>query len=174
MYVVQTPFHEPSIKKRNSYSETFKCSLREIVQYGIGNHFAWTLVYNMLNCLHWLLKNLRTCLWRCMCRSCLSWRLRPGRTTTSPQRCRPTAPGASCPRSPTNESGSIIIIIINIIRVWFWQATLRLFRSSRFAKEEGTIQYGYSKLETHARVFSQTLGHGNSKNEIRQRNRIRR
>ena len=31
-----------------------------------------------------------------------------------------------------------------------------------------TIQYGYRKLGTHARVFSQTLAHGNSKNEIRQ------
>ena len=31
-----------------------------------------------------------------------------------------------------------------------------------------TIQYGYRKLGTHARVFSQTLMHGNSKNEIRQ------
>ena len=35
------------------------------------------------------------------------------------------------------------------------------------------IQYGYRKWRTHARVFSQTLAHGNSKNEIRQRKRIR-
>ena len=35
------------------------------------------------------------------------------------------------------------------------------------AKNEGTIKYGYRKLGTHARVFSQTLAHGNSKNEIR-------
>ena len=33
-----------------------------------------------------------------------------------------------------------------------------------------TIQYGYSKCETHAQVFSQTFMHGNSKNEITQRN----
>ena len=33
------------------------------------------------------------------------------------------------------------------------------------------IQYGYRKWLTHARVFSQTLAHWNSKNEIRQRNR---
>ena len=38
-------------------------------------------------------------------------------------------------------------------------------------KKECTIQYGYRTLGTHARVFSQTLWHGNSKNEIRQRNR---
>ena len=31
-----------------------------------------------------------------------------------------------------------------------------------------TIQYGYRKRGTHARVFSQTLAHGNRKNEIRQ------
>ena len=32
-----------------------------------------------------------------------------------------------------------------------------------------TIQSGYRKCGTHARVFSQTHTHGNSKNEIRQR-----
>ena len=37
----------------------------------------------------------------------------------------------------------------------------------RGAKKEGTIQYGYSKWGTHERVFSQTLAHGNSKNEVR-------
>ena len=37
-----------------------------------------------------------------------------------------------------------------------------------------TIQYGYRKRGTHTRVFSQTLTHGNSKNEIRQWNRRRR
>ena len=36
-------------------------------------------------------------------------------------------------------------------------------------KKEGTIQYGNRKSGTHARVFSQTLEHGNSKNEIRER-----
>ena len=35
-------------------------------------------------------------------------------------------------------------------------------------KRESTIQYGNRKRGTHARVFSQTLTHGNSKNEIRQ------
>ena len=37
-----------------------------------------------------------------------------------------------------------------------------------------TIQYGYRKRGTHARVFSQTLTHGNNKNEIRQWDRRRR
>ena len=41
----------------------------------------------------------------------------------------------------------------------------RLFR---LAKKDGTIQYGYRTWGTHARVFTQTLAHGNSKNEIRQ------
>ena len=41
------------------------------------------------------------------------------------------------------------------------------------AKKEGTIQYGYRTWGTRARVFCQTLEHGNSKNEIRQRNRRR-
>ena len=35
-------------------------------------------------------------------------------------------------------------------------------------KRGSTIRYGYRKLGTHALVFSQTLTHGNSKNEIRQ------
>ena len=34
-------------------------------------------------------------------------------------------------------------------------------------KKEDTIQYGYRKWGTHARVFSKTLVHGNSKNEQR-------
>ena len=38
-------------------------------------------------------------------------------------------------------------------------------------KKASTIQYGYRKCVTHARVFSQALVHGNSKNEIRQRNK---
>ena len=32
-------------------------------------------------------------------------------------------------------------------------------------KKQGTIQYGYKKWGTRARVFSQTLAHGNSTNE---------
>ena len=43
----------------------------------------------------------------------------------------------------------------------------------RLAKNERTIQHGYGTWGTHARVFSQTLVHGNSNNEIRQRNRQR-
>ena len=34
-----------------------------------------------------------------------------------------------------------------------------------------TIQYGYRKDAAHARLFFQTLAHGNNKNEITQRNR---
>ena len=41
-------------------------------------------------------------------------------------------------------------------------------------RKKGAIQYGYRKWGTHARVFSQTLAHENSKNEIRKRNRRRR
>ena len=40
-------------------------------------------------------------------------------------------------------------------------------------KRASAIQYGYRKCET-LRVFSRTLAHGNSKIEIRQRNRGRR
>ena len=46
----------------------------------------------------------------------------------------------------------------------------RLFR---LVKKDGTIQYGYRTWGTHARVFSQTLPHGISKNDLRQRNRRR-
>ena len=41
-------------------------------------------------------------------------------------------------------------------------------------KRASSIQYGYNKWGTHARVFSQTPAHGNSKIEIRQSNRGRR
>ena len=37
-----------------------------------------------------------------------------------------------------------------------------------------SMAIAYRKRGTHARVFSQTLAHGNSKNEIRQWNRRRR
>ena len=40
-------------------------------------------------------------------------------------------------------------------------------------KSKYQIQYGYRKCVTHARVFSQTVEHGNGKNEIRQINRRR-
>ena len=40
-------------------------------------------------------------------------------------------------------------------------------------EKRGTNEYGYRKCGTHARVFSKTLEHVNSKNEIRQRNRRR-
>ena len=43
----------------------------------------------------------------------------------------------------------------------------QLFIAFTERKKEGTIQYGNSKLGTHAQVFSQTLADGNSKNEIR-------
>ena len=36
-------------------------------------------------------------------------------------------------------------------------------------KTKSTIQCGYRKCGTHARVVSRTLAHGNSKNEIKQR-----
>ena len=32
-----------------------------------------------------------------------------------------------------------------------------------------TVQYGYRKCGTHARVFSQTCAHGNKKNKISQK-----
>ena len=41
------------------------------------------------------------------------------------------------------------------------------------SEKASTIQYGYRKLGTYARVFAKTLAHGNSKNEIRQRKRGR-
>ena len=39
-----------------------------------------------------------------------------------------------------------------------------------FREIDGTIQCGFRKWGIHARVFSQTLAHGNSKDEIRKRN----
>ena len=65
-----------------------------------------------------------------------------------------------CPQWPTSASWKTTNII-NII-ISFWQATLRPKRSSR-AKKEGTIQYGYGKWGTYARVFSQTLVNGTAR-----------
>ena len=42
------------------------------------------------------------------------------------------------------------------------------------SEKYSTIQYGYRKCGTHAPVFSRTLTNGNSKIEIRQRNKERR
>ena len=39
-------------------------------------------------------------------------------------------------------------------------------------KRASIIQYGNRKCRTHARVFSTALAHGNSKNEIRQRQKM--
>ena len=41
-------------------------------------------------------------------------------------------------------------------------------RTISTGEKEGTIQHGWIKWGTHARVFSETLAHGNIKNEIRQ------
>ena len=43
----------------------------------------------------------------------------------------------------------------------------------RLAKKEGTIQFGYRKCLTYARVFSQTLAYGNSKNDLRKEEKKR-
>ena len=56
----------------------------------------------------------------------------------------------------TATSGSKPII------VYAWHVYILLHQ------KESTIQYGYRKLGTHARVFSERLTHGNNKNEIRQ------
>ena len=73
-----------------------------------------------------------------------------------------------------NSFALVLACTIIIILVSFWQATLWPFRSCSFAKKESTIQNGYRTWGTHARMFSQTLAHGSSKNEIRYRNRRRR
>ena len=70
----------------------------------------------------------------------------------------------------TSDTGCKEIVNLNFILVLY-----NLFNSSPFPiihffhrpRKDGTIQYVYRKLGTHARVFPQTLLHGNSKNEIR-------
>ena len=58
----------------------------------------------------------------------------------------------------------IIIIVRSFLRLFF---DLKEHKSIWFReKRRYTIQHGYRKWVTHARVFSQTLAHGNSKNEI--------
>ena len=56
--------------------------------------------------------------------------------------------------------------------VFILSRRIRLYaRVVALSEKASTIQYGYRKWGT--RVFSQTLVHGNSKNEIRQRKRGR-
>ena len=43
--------------------------------------------------------------------------------------------------------------------------------SCTVGEKTSTIQYGYRKCVTHARVFSRTLTHGNSKSERNRRKR---
>ena len=38
-------------------------------------------------------------------------------------------------------------------------------------QKASSIQYGFRKCETHSRMLSATLAHGNSKNEVRHRGR---
>ena len=60
---------------------------------------------------------------------------------------------------------------------WFISASVFLLsprirpcaRVVALSENASTIQNGYRKWGTHVREFSQTLAHGNSKNEIRQR-----
>ena len=72
-------------------------------------------------------------------------------------------------------SALITIIIIIIIIVF---NLLALFNKNKVdpmsAKKARSIQYGYRKRATHARMFSQTPRVLKSKNERRQRNRGRR
>ena len=48
------------------------------------------------------------------------------------------------------------------------------YRCFRWVMRTSSMQYGYRKCGNNARVFSQTLAQGNSKTEIRHRNRVRR
>ena len=57
--------------------------------------------------------------------------------------------------------------LVSLIR--FWKATLGPKRTISPHDKRRQLQHGCRKWGTHARVFSQTLMHGNSKNEIRQR-----
>ena len=63
---------------------------------------------------------------------------------------------------------AIVEVVVVVVVVGFDNSALfPIIHCLHRAKKEGTIQYGYRKWGTHARVFSQTLAHGNSKNEIR-------
>ena len=59
----------------------------------------------------------------------------------------------------------IIITLSAIIVISFWRANLQPKQElSRFTKKSSTIEYGYRKCDTHARVFTETRAHRNSKN----------
>ena len=57
---------------------------------------------------------------------------------------------------------TIIIVIVSFLTV----ETSARWRIISPRETASTIQYGYRKCRTHARVFSWTLVHGDSKNEI--------
>ena len=86
------------------------------------------------------------------------------------------------------RSSIIIIIVFTLIRLFLKLNGLNghfrnnAYNSVRWAclvslapkREKNTLQYGNGKWGTHARVFSLTLAHGNSKNEIRKKDKRRR
>ena len=70
-----------------------------------------------------------------------------------------------------SDTSCRIIIIITVFNFVALQSQNKADR--RRAKKASSIQYGYRKCETHARVLTQTLARGSSKNYRRQRNRRR-
>ena len=68
----------------------------------------------------------------------------------------------------TATKWSIIIIVIIISQIALHNENER---DRKRPRKGSSIQYGYRKCGTRARVFSQTFAHGNSKNKIRQRHR---
>ena len=67
---------------------------------------------------------------------------------------------------PTDESSSRVVVVVVVVVVGFvnYSTPFPIIHCLHRAKKEGTIQYGYRKLGTHARVFSpNTCGMGTAR-----------
>ena len=72
--------------------------------------------------------------------------------------------GRAVPNDPSVTAG--VTSRLNFIR-FSWAKLWPELGLFGLEKTASTIQHGHGKHRTHAQMFSQTLEHGNSKNEIR-------
>ena len=72
------------------------------------------------------------------------------------------------PRRPPTPS--ILLLLSSIIEATALSHAASCLNWVFILGKENSIKYGYRKCGTHARVFSRTLAHGNSKIEIRELN----
>ena len=74
---------------------------------------------------------------------------------------------------PRKMKKVIPISMISYFGVFFNCIHFQNLKTFLESERASSTQYGYRKYEIRAQLFSPTLAHGNSKNEIRERNRTK-